>query len=303
MSNTKSTKNSKNSHKIEGLAYEPLGMPTERVIRLNARYAQNDPEHSQRKEIIRHLITPAELMHRTQKHSPFAGTVSANPAKSSEKSNAQADIYVYSRRRMVQEQLIARGINDENVLRAMAAVPRHLFVNEALHSTAYDDRPLPIACGQTISQPYTVALMCQMLMAERGMKVLEIGTGSGYQAAVLREMGLKVFSVERIKELYTNTKSLLTAKLGYYDMQLFLSDGTLGLDVFAPYDRIIVAAGGPGIPEALKAQLADNGIMLIPVGKEKMTQNLIRVFKIGNTCREENLGTTTFVDLIGKQGW
>ena len=256
MSNNERTEKSKTSHKIEGLAYEPLGMPTERVIRLNARYGKNDPEHSRRQEIIRHLITPAELMHRTQNRSPFANNSShANPAKQ----NEQADIYAYSRRRMVNEQLIARGITDENVLRAMACVPRHLFVNEALYPTAYEDRPLPIACGQTISQPYTVALMCQMLM------------------------GLKVFSVERIKELYTNTKSLLTAKFGYYDMQLFLSDGTLGLELFAPYDRIIVAAGGPDIPEALKAQLADNGIMLIPVGKEKMTQNLIRVFKMGNS--------------------
>lgn len=296
MPSSKSTDNSKiSSHKIEGLAYEPLGMPTERVIRLNAKYSQNNPENSDRKAIVRHLITPAELL---------AGTKKTSRASSASAKNLQqADIYSYSRQRMVKEQLIARGINDENVLRAMAAVPRHLFVNEALYSTAYEDRPLPIACGQTISQPYTVALMCQMLMAEKGMKVLEIGTGSGYQAAVLREMGLKVFSVERIKELYTNTKSLLTAKLGYSDMQLFLSDGTLGLDLFAPYDRIIVAAGGPSIPEALKSQLADNGIMLIPVGKEKMTQNLIRVFKIGSSCREENLGTTTFVDLIGKQGW
>ena len=296
MSSSKSTEFSKtSSHKTEGLAYEPLGMPTERLIRLNAQYAQNNPEYSNRKEIIRHLITPAELLIKTKKpaRSPFA-----NPQQ-----HGQADIYTYSRWRMVKEQLMARGINDENVLRAMAAVPRHLFVNEALYPTAYEDRPLPIACGQTISQPYTVALMCQMLMAEKGMKVLEIGTGSGYQAAILREMGLKVFSVERIKELYTNTKEFLTAKLGYYDIQLFLSDGTLGLELFAPYDRIIVAAGGPDIPEALKNQLTDNGIMLIPVGKEKMSQNLIRVFKLGNTYREENLRTTTFVDLIGKQGW
>lgn len=296
MSSNKSTGNAKNSsHKIEGLAYESWGMPTERVLRLNAQYAQNNPEQSDRKEIIRHLITPAELLIKVKKPSRSAA---ANPQHA-----AQADIYTYSRQRMVKEQLIARGINDENVLRAMATVPRHLFVSEALYPTAYEDRPLPIACGQTISQPYTVALMCQMLMAEKGMKVLEIGTGSGYQAAILREMGLKVFSVERIKELYTTTKTFLTAKLGYYDMQLFLSDGTLGLELFAPYDRIIVAAGGPAIPEALKNQLADNGIMLIPVGKEKMSQNLIRVFKMGSSYREENLGATTFVDLIGKQGW
>ncbi len=293
MSSRKTTAQQKNSHnKIEGLTYEPWGMPTERVLRLNAEYAKKEAENSSRKEIIRHLITPAELLHRPQKTNPRPNF-----------DCRQADIYKYSRQRMVKEQLAARGITDQAVLRAMETVPRHLFVNEALHPTAYEDRPLPIACGQTISQPYTVALMCQLLMAERGMKVLEIGTGSGYQAAVLREMGLNVFSVERIQELYTKTKDLLTKKLGYYDIQLFLSDGTLGLELFAPFDRIIVAAGGPTIPDALKNQLTENGIMLIPVGSERMSQNLIRVFKSGNVCKEENHGTTTFVDLVGKQGW
>ncbi len=248
MSSRKSTAQQKNSHnKIEGLTYEPWGMPTERVLRLNAEYAKKEAENSSRKEIIRHLITPAELLHRPQKNNPRPNC-----------DCRQADIYKYSRQRMVKEQLAARGITDQAVLRAMETVPRHLFVNEALHPTAYDDRPLPIACGQTISQPYTVALMCQLLMAERGMKVLEIGTGSGYQA---------------------------------------------GLELFAPFDRIIVAAGGPTVPDALKNQLAENGIMLIPVGSERMSQNLIRVFKLGNVCKEENHGTTTFVDLVGKQGW
>lgn len=279
--------------KLEGLCYEPWGLPTERVVRLNSQYAQKEAEQSKSREIIRHIITPAELMH-TGKKCNTPRTVHTKQ---------QNDIYKYSRSRMVRDQLLARGITDPNVLHAMSVVPRHLFVNEALYSTAYDDRPLPIACGQTISQPYTVALMCQLLMAEKGMKVLEIGTGSGYQAAVLREMGLKVFSVERIKELYTATKNLLTHTLGYRDMNLFLSDGTLGLEQFAPFDRIIVAAGGPTVPQALKNQMADSGIMLIPVGREKMVQNLVRVFKNGGSYKEENHGATTFVDLVGSQGW
>lgn len=279
--------------KIEGLCYEPWGLPTERVVRLQAQFAQKEAEQSPAREIIRHIITPAELLH-TYKKRAAPRTIHTKP---------QTDIYKYSRSRMVREQLEARGITDQNVLHAMSVVPRHLFVSEALHSTAYDDRPLPIACGQTISQPYTVALMCQLLMAEKGMNVLEIGTGSGYQAAVLREMGLKVFSVERIAQLYTKTKTLLTKTLGYADILLFLSDGTLGLEQFAPFDRIIVAAGGPSVPEALKSQMADKGIMLIPVGREKMTQNLIRVFKNNGSCKEENHGATTFVDLVGSQGW
>lgn len=281
-------KNKSSAKKIEGLCYEPLGLPTQRVLRLNAQYAQKDGTD---KKIIRHLVTPAELLHR--QNNPKLKTIHTQ----------QADIYKYSRGKMVKEQLLARGINDPNVLYAMSVVPRHLFVSEALYPTAYDDRPLPIACGQTISQPYTVALMCQLLMAEKGMKVLEIGTGSGYQAAVLREMGLKVFSVERIPELYHHTKKLLTEQLGYTDLNLFLSDGTLGLERFAPYDRIIVAAGGPSIPQALKNQMSENGIMLIPVGDEKLRQNLVRVFRFGSVYREENHGATTFVDLIGSQGW
>lgn len=279
--------------KIEGLCYEPWGLPTERVVRLNAKYAQKEAENSSCREIIRHVITPAELLHAGKPHSQRKSIHSA----------CHTDIYKYSRAKMVSEQLVGRGITDPNVLHAMSVVPRHLFVSEALQPTAYDDRPLPIACGQTISQPYTVALMCQLLMAERGMKVLEIGTGSGYQTAVLREMGLKVFSVERIRELYTNTKTLLNKKLGYFDLNLFLSDGTLGLEQYAPFDRIIVAAGGPNIPEALKSQMDEDGIMLIPVGREKMVQNLIRVFRHGTKYTEENHGPTTFVDLVGSQGW
>lgn len=298
MYNKKEMNNAKktctHSQKIEGLCYEPLGMPTQRVMRLNAQY-QIQEENAKSKEIIRHFITPAELLH--SKSVQKTSSVCTLPVEN------QADIYKYSRNKMVKEQLINRGITDPQVLKAMSIVPRHLFVNEALQNTAYDDRPLPIACGQTISQPYTVALMCQLLMLEKGMKVLEIGTGSGYQTAVLREMGAKVFSVERIPELYHNTKKLLKTTLGYTDLVLFLSDGTLGLDNFAPFDRIIVAAGGPTIPQALKDQMDHNAIMLIPVGNEKMRQSLVRVFKINGSYKEENHGSTTFVDLVGKQGW
>ncbi len=282
------------SNRINGLCYEPLGLPTQRVLRLKAQY-QKQEENSHVKEIVRHFITPAELLHNSNTKNI--------PCSCSLHKEKQTDIYKYARNKMIKEQLIARGITDTHVLSAMSIVPRHLFVNEALHNTAYDDRPLPIACGQTISQPYTVALMCQLLMLEKGMKVLEIGTGSGYQTAVLREMGAKVFSVERIPELYNNTKKLLKNQLGYTDLQLFLSDGTLGLERFAPFDRIIVAAGGPTIPQALKEQMDHNAIMLIPVGNEKMRQSLVRVFKINGSYKEENHGATTFVDLVGKQGW
>jgi len=212
-------------------------------------------------------------------------------------------MFKYSRRRMVEEQLMARGITDKYVLKAMKRIPRHLFISEALHATAYSDRPLPIASGQTISQPYVVALMCQLLLAEPSMRVLEIGTGSGYQAAVLYGMGLKVFSVERIKNLYDSTSHLLEKELCYRNITLKLSDGTLGWTRYAPYDRIIVAAGGPNIPEALKDQLADGGIMLIPVGAERKQQRIIRVFKINGQCKEEDCGPVSFVDLVGADGW
>ncbi len=216
---------------------------------------------------------------------------------------SSSDIFQYSRKRMVKEQLVARGIKDKNVLLAMEKVPRHLFVTEALHATAYDDRPLPIAAGQTISQPYVVALMCQLLLTEPNMKVLEVGTGSGYQAAVLHEMGLQVYSVERIQELFLNTSKLLKEKLAYCKMHLALSDGTLGYPAHAPYDRIIVAAGGPQIPLALKEQLAEGGVMLIPVGREQHKQHLVRVFKINGQFKEEDFGVVSFVDLVGKYGW
>lgn len=206
------------------------------------------------------------------------------------------------RRRMVQDQLIARGILAQPVINAMLEIPRHCFVPEALQSQAYADTPLPIGYGQTISQPYTVALMSQYLNVESGMRVLEVGTGSGYQAAILAKMGCTVFSIERIPELYAQTKELLH-RLDLRSIHLLRRDGTLGLPEAAPFDRIIVTAGGPKIPAPLVEQLDEDGIMLVPVGERPRSQRLTRIMKQGNTIREEDLGHAVFVDLVGDHGW
>lgn len=212
------------------------------------------------------------------------------------------DIFQISRDRMVREQLVNRGITDPLVLAAMRKVPRHLFVEEALHGKSYEDYPLPIGYGQTISQPYVVAVMSQMLQATSGMRVLEIGTGSGYQAAVLSEMGLEVCSVERLRELYSRTSSLLM-KLRYRKIRLKLSDGTEGWPESGPYDRIIVTAGGPTIPQPLVDQLADPGILVIPVGEERRGQRLILVHKRDGKVQQEEHDRVAFVDLVGSHGW
>ena len=206
------------------------------------------------------------------------------------------------RRRMVREQLEARGINDAEVLAAMSAVPRHLFVQEALRAQAYEDTPLPIGYGQTISQPYVVALMSQMLEVRRGMRVLEIGTGSGYQAAVLAELGAEVYTVERIRPLYEQARARLDA-LRYDRVRLKLDDGTLGWPDEAPFDRIVVTAGGPRIPEPLLAQLADPGRMVIPVGASRRVQSLAVVVKENGRVTTQNMGDVVFVDLVGAHGW
>ncbi len=209
---------------------------------------------------------------------------------------------IRNRKRMVSLQLEARDITDKAVLNALGKIPRHLFVEEAMQAEAYEDYPLPIGFGQTISQPYVVALMSQTLLAQPGMKVLEIGTGSGYQAAVLAEMGLEVYSVERIKELHFKTASLLR-KLGYYRIALKLDDGTMGWPEEAPYDRIIVTAGGPEIPNPLVEQLADPGILIIPVGGKQRAQTLLALEKKDGKIIEHNLGAVSFVNLVGNYGW
>ena len=212
------------------------------------------------------------------------------------------DTFQISRDRMVREQLASRGIRDPRVLKAMRMVPRHLFVEEALHGKAYEDYPLPIGYGQTISQPYIVAVMSQLLEAQPGMRVLEIGTGSGYQAAVLSEMGLEVCSVERLRDLYSRTSNLLM-RLRYRKIRLKLADGTEGWPESAPFDRIIVTAGGPSVPQPLVEQLADPGLMIIPVGGERRGQQLVRVRKETGAVVRDNLERVAFVDLVGSHGW
>jgi protein-L-isoaspartate(D-aspartate) O-methyltransferase len=207
-----------------------------------------------------------------------------------------------NRERMVAEQIKGRGINDPAVLAAMGQVKRHLFVDEALHSRAYGDHPLPIGLGQTISQPYIVALMSEMLQVAPGMKVLEIGTGSGYQAAVLATMGAEVYTVERIRELYTAARKRLL-EMRCFRVRLKLDDGTMGWPEEAPFDRIIVTAGGPDIPEPLVAQLADPGIMLIPVGRTRRNQTLVEVRKENGRIIKTDKESVAFVDLVGTHGW
>lgn len=214
----------------------------------------------------------------------------------------QRNAFKISRERMVREQLVARGVHDETVLAAMRAVPRHLFVDGALAVKAYEDYPLPIGYGQTISQPYVVGAMSQLLEATSDMRVLEIGTGSGYQAAVLQAMGLDVYTVERIRELYFRTSKLFM-RLRLLSIRMKLDDGTMGWPDAGPYDRIIVTAGGPDIPDPLLDQLADPGIMVIPVGVRRSAQKLVRVIKENGAIRKEDKGAVAFVDLVGKHGW
>ena len=207
-----------------------------------------------------------------------------------------------SRERMVREQIEARGVSDPQVLRAMRKVPRHLFVEEALTPQAYEDHPLPLGHGQTISQPYVVGWMTELLAVAPGMRVLEIGTGSGYQAAVLAELGAYVFTVERVRPLYAQARRRLE-DLRYLKVRFKLDDGTLGWPEEAPFDRILVTAGGPKIPDPLRAQLADPGRMVIPVGAGRRSQTLVVVRKENGRVEEQELGGVMFVDLVGAHGW
>ncbi|MFT4543896.1 MAG: protein-L-isoaspartate(D-aspartate) O-methyltransferase [Bacteroidia bacterium] len=189
-----------------------------------------------------------------------------------------------------------KGILNSKVLDAVGKVPRHLFLNSAFEQFAYEDRPFAIGAGQTISQPYTVSVQSELLQISKGMKVLEIGTGSGYQAAVLQEMGAKVFSVERIKELFDRTSKLLP-KLGY-KVKTFFGDGNLGVPVWAPYDRIIITAGAPIIPEGLLDQLKPNGIMVIPVsnGDEEIMKTITK--KEDGSLEVKEHGSFRFVPML-----
>jgi protein-L-isoaspartate(D-aspartate) O-methyltransferase len=202
---------------------------------------------------------------------------------------------------MIQEQLLPRGINDALTLRAMREVPRHLFVDDAMRGRAYGDYPLPIAGGQTISQPFIVAYMTQVLRLSGGEKILEIGTGSGYQAAVLSRICDKVFTVERIHTLLAGARKMFD-KLRYYNIVAKLDDGTQGWPENGPYDAIMVTAGGPVIPTPLINQLADGGRLVMPVGDQNV-QELQLLTKTGENTEIVFLESVRFVNLIGAYGW
>ena len=209
--------------------------------------------------------------------------------------------YRLAREKMVRNQLIPRGISDVRVLDVMGKVLRHRFVEEALVGEAYNDHPLPIGHKQTISQPYIVALMTEALELIGKEKTLEIGTGSGYQTAILAELSKTVYTIERIKPLLLKARNLLT-ELGYKNILYKAFDGTLGWKQYEPYDAIIVTAGAPKIPQAFLHQLAEGGRLVIPTGN-RFSQELIKVTKKKGRHIQENLGGCRFVDLVGVHGW
>lgn len=209
--------------------------------------------------------------------------------------------YEIARKRMVKDQLIKRGITDERVLKVMGYVPRHLFVDEAFWPRAYGDHPLPIGHDQTISQPYIVALMTQELDLPNEGKVLEIGTGSGYQTAILSLLGCTVYTIERFDELMKSAETVLE-KLGIKNVCFTVGDGSIGLEEYAPYDGIIVTAGAPEISDVLMQQLATGGKMVIPVGTFN-SQRLIKLVKGEKMLEKYDICGCSFVPLIGKQAW
>jgi protein-L-isoaspartate(D-aspartate) O-methyltransferase len=204
------------------------------------------------------------------------------------------------RNRLVKK-LGSKGISDEAVLNAIGRVPRHIFFDQALLSHAYEDKAFPIGEGQTISQPYTVAFQTEKLEIKPKDKVLEIGTGSGYQACVLMEMGAILYSIEYNQVLYEKAKELLP-RLGYKSAHLVHGDGSKGLPAKAPFDKIIVTAGAPVVPKALTDQLAEGGVMIIPVGGREF-QKMLRIRKVNGNLVEEKFADFAFVPLLGEGGW
>jgi protein-L-isoaspartate(D-aspartate) O-methyltransferase len=202
---------------------------------------------------------------------------------------------------MVEKQIIARGVSDPLVIQAMIEVPRHLFVSEALVDSAYGDFPLPIGEGQTISQPFIIAEMTQSLTLTGQERVLEIGTGSGYQAAVLSRIVYRVYTIERNNTLYLRTRKLFD-RLKYHNIVTRYSDGTTGWKAESPFDAIIVTAGGNRIPEPLVNQLIEGGRLVMPVGGLH-SQELLRIEKTSTGIKTVNLGGCRFVKLIGEHGW
>ncbi|MEJ2010992.1 MAG: protein-L-isoaspartate(D-aspartate) O-methyltransferase [Anaerolineales bacterium] len=212
-----------------------------------------------------------------------------------------SDSYQEERLRMVRNQIKGRGVRDPRVLQAMREVPRHLFVPSEQRHLAYADGPLPIGGGQTISQPYIVALMTELLDLSGSERVLEVGTGSGYQAAVLSKLAAQVYSLDRISELAEQARIRLE-DLDCTNVNVHVGDGSQGLPEYAPYDGILVTAAAPHVPEALKEQLADRGSLVLPVGS-RAGQILERWTREGDSFRVEKIAPVAFVPLIGAQGW
>ncbi|MEX0681112.1 MAG: protein-L-isoaspartate(D-aspartate) O-methyltransferase [Balneolales bacterium] len=213
----------------------------------------------------------------------------------------QSELVFNKRRKTLIKELASKGIHDDRVLNALNEIPRHLFIDTALAHRAYEDTALPIEMGQTISQPFTVAKQTELLEVEPGDKILEIGTGSGYQAAILCTLGAEVYSIERHRLLYERSRNILH-HLGHRAM-LKYGDGTEGWPAYAPYMGIVVTAGAPVIPEALKSQLDIGGRMVVPVGDEEK-QAMFRITKHADEeFEEEQFSIFKFVPLIGKQGW
>lgn len=210
-------------------------------------------------------------------------------------------MYERLREEMVKKFVIAAGIKDERIVAAMRKIPRHLFVEAALAHEAYSGASLPIGFGQTISHPATVAWMTEALEISEGNKVLEVGTGSGYQASVLAELGAKVFTIERIPQLAEKARGIFH-ELGYFSIAVQIGDGTVGWTHYAPFDRIIVTAGSPEVPEALINQLGNNGKLVIPVG-DINDQNFKIIIKENDSISTSTSKTGSFVPLIGRGGW
>ena len=210
--------------------------------------------------------------------------------------------YRIPRERMAERLREHYGIRDGNVLEAMRRVPRHFFVTEALRGRSYDDNALPIDFNQTISQPFIVARMTELLELDKKSRVLEIGAGSGYQTAVLAQLASQVYSIERIGELARQAQARIR-ELGIYNATVKAFDGTLGWNAYGPYDGVLVAAGGPRIPEPLIAQLKPGGRLVMPIGETRESQKLIRVIKTETGHKVEEHGPCQFVPLIGQHGW
>jgi protein-L-isoaspartate(D-aspartate) O-methyltransferase len=209
--------------------------------------------------------------------------------------------YTSPRHQMVEEQIASRGIKDPLVLGAMKQVPRHLFVDESLRDRAYEDHPLPIGEGQTISQPYMIALMVETLKLAEGEHILEVGTGSGYLTAVLAEQGGHVCSIELSSHLATRARTTLRT-LGYHNVNVHVGDGTLGWASEAPFDAIVIGAAASTLPRPLLAQLRMGGRLVLPIGEEDL-QTLVRIWKEPSGLREEYFGECRFVKLRGEYGW